>query len=321
MTKETIQYKNIIAGISVFMLFLAIPKLPYGYYILLRWVVTISALFSGWVAYDSEDKFWVFLMGGIAILFNPIIPVHLTKDIWVIIDLIVAILFLVSIFTIKPKRQLPKEKKVQNLEEEQKKRDNVFLKCWKKGINDEELAEKFNLEIEGVKTLRERLKGKDKMAGRGKLGSKIITFSSLIIAIAAIVIAIKTFVGAPPTERSSSSFLEEKVNYMMNNPTDFLYIWFDYGPDERLEKELLGDVDTQGKLIIHVRDSRGVFSGKSGKDLLDQFNKELDSIGGSSFRVWMEFGGEKENIVAKFLSEEGDPSGYFYQGEYHLWGE
>jgi len=44
------------------------------------------------------------------------------------------------------------------------------------------------------------------------------------MAIAAIVIAIKTFVGTPPTERSFSSFLEEKVNYMMNNPTDFLYI-------------------------------------------------------------------------------------------------
>ena len=91
-------------------------------------------------------------------------------------------------------------------------------------MSDEELAKKFNLEIEGVKALKERLKGEDKMAGRDKLGSKIITFSSLIIAIAAIVIAIKTLGGIPPTKRDSPSFLEEKVNYMMNNPTDFLYI-------------------------------------------------------------------------------------------------
>ena len=133
MTKETIQYKNIIAGISAFMLFLAIAKLPYGYYTLLRWIVTINALFSVWVAYNSEDTFWVFLMGGIAILFNPIIPVYLTKEIWVIIDVIVAILFLVSIFKIKTKRELPKEEKVQKLEEEQRERDNTFLKCWEKG--------------------------------------------------------------------------------------------------------------------------------------------------------------------------------------------
>lgn len=99
-----------------------------------------------------------FFDGGIAILFNPIIPVHLTKDIWVIIDLIVAILFLVSIFKIKPKRELPKEQKVQNLETEQRKRDNAFLKCWEKGMSDEELARKFNLKIQGVKALKERLK-------------------------------------------------------------------------------------------------------------------------------------------------------------------
>ena len=126
MTKEDVKYKNIIAGISVLMLFLAIPKLPYGYYTLLRWVVTISALFSAWVANNSEDKFWVFLMGGIAILFNPIIPVHLTKEIWVIIDLIVAILFLVSIFKIEPKRQLPKKEIAQNLEKEERKRDRTY---------------------------------------------------------------------------------------------------------------------------------------------------------------------------------------------------
>ena len=158
MTKEYIKYKNIIAGISVFMLFLAIPKLPYGYYILLRWVITISALFSAWVANNFEDKFWVFLMGGIAILFNPIVPVHLTKEIWIIIDFIVAVLFLVSIFKIKPKRQLPKEEKIKNLERAQRKKDDAFLKYRGKGMSDEELARKFNLKIEDVKVLKERLK-------------------------------------------------------------------------------------------------------------------------------------------------------------------
>lgn len=126
MTKEDVKYRNVVAVISVFMLLLAIPRLPYGYYIFLRWVVSLSAVFSAWVANSSEDKFWVFLMGGIAILFNPIIPVHLIKEIWVIIDLIVAILFLVSIFKIKPNRQLPKKEKVQNLEKEERRRDRTY---------------------------------------------------------------------------------------------------------------------------------------------------------------------------------------------------
>lgn len=102
MDKETIKYKNIASGISIIMLLLAIPTFwPYGYYVLLRWVVTISAVFLLSLAYKSKKTFWLFLMGIVAILFNPIIPVHLDKETWVVIDLIVAILFLVSVFKIK----------------------------------------------------------------------------------------------------------------------------------------------------------------------------------------------------------------------------
>ena len=84
------------------MLILAIPRLPYGYYIFLRWVVSATALFSVWAAYECKRKSWVFVMGGVAILFNPIIPVYLTKETWIVIDFIVAVVFLVSIFGIKP---------------------------------------------------------------------------------------------------------------------------------------------------------------------------------------------------------------------------
>ena len=104
MTEEHIGYRNVAATISVFMLLLAIPRLPYGYYILLRWVVSLTALFSTWVAYEYKYKFWVFMMGGITILFNPITPVYLPKATWIVIDLVGAVIFLVSIFHIKPKK-------------------------------------------------------------------------------------------------------------------------------------------------------------------------------------------------------------------------
>lgn len=104
MSKETTKYKNITSIISIIMLLLAIPAIwPYGYYILLRWVVTASAIFLIWVAYDLKKTFWLFSMVIVAILFNPIIPVHLDKETWVIIDFIVAVLFLISIFKVKPK--------------------------------------------------------------------------------------------------------------------------------------------------------------------------------------------------------------------------
>jgi len=104
MDKEIIKYKNIVSGVLVVMLLLAIPTFwAYGYYVLLRWIVTISAVFLLSLAYESKKAFWLFSMGIVAILFNPIIPVHLDKETWIIIDLVAAILFLISIFKIKLK--------------------------------------------------------------------------------------------------------------------------------------------------------------------------------------------------------------------------
>ena len=105
MNKEIIKYKNIASIVSIVMLLLAMPAIwPYGYYILLRWVVTASAIFLVWVSYNLKKTFWLFLMGIIALLFNPIAPIHLDKETWVIIDLIVAVIFLTSIFKIKSKK-------------------------------------------------------------------------------------------------------------------------------------------------------------------------------------------------------------------------
>lgn len=101
MDKETIKYKNIASIASIVMLLLAIPDLPYGYYTLLRWVITASAIFLVYVASQLEKKFWLFLMAIIALLFNPIAPIHLDKETWIIIDFVVAVLFLISIFKVK----------------------------------------------------------------------------------------------------------------------------------------------------------------------------------------------------------------------------
>ena len=108
MDKETIKYKKMVSIIAIIMLLLAIPSgiWPYGYYILLRWVVTGAALFVLWIAYELKKKTWPWIMGAIAILFNPIASIYLDKGTWVIIDIIVAVLFLVSMFKIKQKNNL-----------------------------------------------------------------------------------------------------------------------------------------------------------------------------------------------------------------------
>lgn len=84
------------------MLILAIlPIWPYGYFQFLRWVVSIASVYSAYVAYESKNKTWVFIMGAITILFNPISPIYLQKETWVILDLIASILMFISINKIK----------------------------------------------------------------------------------------------------------------------------------------------------------------------------------------------------------------------------
>ena len=81
------------ALIAAIMLLVAIAPLPYGYYQVLRWVVCGIAVYIGVSAY-RWNKIWVtWTFGGIAVLFNPIIPFHLSRDIWLPIDAIGALLF------------------------------------------------------------------------------------------------------------------------------------------------------------------------------------------------------------------------------------
>ena len=73
----------------------------YGYYQFLRWIVLGVGAYSTYLAYNSENKIWMWAFALITLLFNPIIPFYLSKDMWQVIDVIVAIIFSVSIFKIK----------------------------------------------------------------------------------------------------------------------------------------------------------------------------------------------------------------------------
>jgi len=87
--------------IGVILLLIAIPELPYGYYTFLRIAITILSVYMIFVAMGSNKVGWGWIFGGIAILFNPLFPVYLTKEIWVVIDIVVGLIFIISIFAIK----------------------------------------------------------------------------------------------------------------------------------------------------------------------------------------------------------------------------
>jgi membrane-bound ClpP family serine protease len=87
--------------LGIIMLILAIGKNPYIFYKLLRVVIFIVSIFCAYMSDKFNNKGWVWIFGIVAFLFNPILPIYLNKNIWVIIDIIVIISFILSFFLLK----------------------------------------------------------------------------------------------------------------------------------------------------------------------------------------------------------------------------
>lgn len=86
--------------ITIGFLLLASFDWPYGYYTLLRLVVCAAACWIVFLSFKSGSSFrWVgWPFAPIALLFNPLVPVHLDREAWFIIDLVVAAVFGLAIW-------------------------------------------------------------------------------------------------------------------------------------------------------------------------------------------------------------------------------
>lgn len=94
--------KNIILLIAAAFLFLAlIDGWPYGFFTLLRFVVFAISAYVAWMSYEAKKEKWVWIFGFLAVLFNPFIVIHLNREIWSVIDLIVGVFMIVSVFVLK----------------------------------------------------------------------------------------------------------------------------------------------------------------------------------------------------------------------------
>lgn len=70
---------------------IALAPMPYGYYTLLKIAVTSCAAITAYLKYQNSERsilLWTCVI--VAILFNPIIPIHLPKEIWIFFNVAVA---------------------------------------------------------------------------------------------------------------------------------------------------------------------------------------------------------------------------------------
>ena len=89
------------ALITAIMLVGALAKWPYGYYQLLRFVVCGVAVYIAYMAYNWQKMWAVWVFGFIALLFNPLAPIHFSRELWQSVDVICAVLFAVISFVLK----------------------------------------------------------------------------------------------------------------------------------------------------------------------------------------------------------------------------
>ncbi|PBB94801.1 DUF6804 family protein [Mesorhizobium sp. WSM3862] len=77
------------ALIPAALLVLALAPWPYAYYQLLRIVVAIWAAVIAWDQYRLAKSWtpWVICFVAVAVLFNPLAPIYLTREIWAVLDL------------------------------------------------------------------------------------------------------------------------------------------------------------------------------------------------------------------------------------------
>ena len=96
---------NWLRVLAILFLLGALGDWEYGYYQLLRWAVFIAGAYSAYIVNKKHRNAWVWIFGAVAILFNPILPVYLTRDTWQILDIITAVIFFVS-FLLKTNKNL-----------------------------------------------------------------------------------------------------------------------------------------------------------------------------------------------------------------------
>ena len=81
------------------------PANPYGYYILLRIVCCAVCAYLAVAAASTGKTQWSWTLGILAVIYNPIMRIHLTRDIWSVVNVITVIILAVSIVQLGRKEE------------------------------------------------------------------------------------------------------------------------------------------------------------------------------------------------------------------------
>lgn len=73
------------------------PENPYAYYVLLRWICCPTFAYLAVEAFGSRKREWGWILGVLAAVYNPLVPVHLTREIWAVVNVATIVITIGSI--------------------------------------------------------------------------------------------------------------------------------------------------------------------------------------------------------------------------------
>ncbi|TWU27547.1 hypothetical protein Pla144_23240 [Bythopirellula polymerisocia] len=77
------------------------PGNPYAYYNLLRVVCCGVFAYLAYKASDREKKEWAWVLGILALVYNPLFRVHLNRELWSLVNLVTIAIAIASAFALK----------------------------------------------------------------------------------------------------------------------------------------------------------------------------------------------------------------------------
>jgi hypothetical protein len=101
-----IDMKNIVKIILALLFFLCLLDMPYGFYEFVRFIALVGFAVLAYFAYKEENQVEMLITIVLAILFQPFAKIALGRTGWYIVDVVVGIALIISLFVpIKKKKE------------------------------------------------------------------------------------------------------------------------------------------------------------------------------------------------------------------------
>jgi len=88
---------------AVFMI-LALQRMSYDFYVLVRWVAPVAAIWICFIARGQRRTFWVVAMAAAVVLFNPIVPFTMPRENWGAVNGYSLLLFVAAGYKLRASR-------------------------------------------------------------------------------------------------------------------------------------------------------------------------------------------------------------------------